>query len=84
MFRRIRDFQTDQLVFFKAIKENQDHRFDVPVLGRKLQLMIESNIHTAVLEKDSVIPIDKENVLNKARANQIQLIGFDPTHFSLT
>lgn len=85
MLRRIRDFQTDQLVFFKAIKENQDHRFDVPVFGTKtLELMIESNIHTAVLEKDSVILIDKENVLNKARANQIQLIGFDPTHFSLT
>lgn len=83
MLHRVRNFKTDQLVFFKTIKENQDHRFDVPVFGMTtLELMIESNIHTAVLEKHSVILVDKEKIITKAREHKVQLIGFDPKSYN--
>lgn len=82
MLKRVSDFKTDALVFFKTIKQNQDHRFDVPIFGMKtLELMIKSNIKTAVLETDSVIILDKEEIINQAKANQVQLIGVDSNHF---
>ena len=67
---------------FKTIKENQDHRFDVPFGMTTLELMIESNIHTAVLEKHSVILVDKEKIITKAREHKVQLIGFDPKSYN--
>ncbi|MDA7679297.1 UDP-2,3-diacylglucosamine diphosphatase LpxI [Akkermansiaceae bacterium] len=54
--------KTDQLVFVKTVKRNQDYRFDVPVFGlRTLEIMAENNIRTAVL---------------KAAKAKIQVIGF--------
>ena len=83
MLKRVGDFKTDAIVFFKTIKQNQDHRFDVPIFGMKtLELMIKSNIKTAVLEKDSVIILDKEEIINQAKANQVQIIGVDSNHIS--
>src|ERR1043165_1315693 len=35
MIRRAAGFKTDEALFIKTVKANQDYRFDVPCLGRK-------------------------------------------------
>ena len=77
MLKRAGGFKTDQLVFVKTVKRQQDYRFDVPVFGlRTLDVMKESHIGTAVLKAGSVILVEKEKVLAKAHELKIQLIGF--------
>lgn len=77
MLRRAGEFQTDQLVFVKTVKRQQDYRFDVPVFGlRTLETMHQSNIRTALLKADSVIIIQKPQVLAAAHHHKIQLLGF--------
>jgi len=77
MLKRAGTFKTDQMVFAKTVKENQDYRFDVPVFGlRTLETMKEAHINTALLKSDSVILLEKEKTLAAANKAKIQIIGF--------
>ena len=77
MLKRVGDLKLNNLIFFKTIKKNQDSRFDIPVFGlQTLELLQSLKIKTAVLEKNSVIIIDKAEVLKAAEKYKIQLIGF--------
>ncbi|MCH2614932.1 MAG: LpxI family protein, partial [Opitutales bacterium] len=77
MLRRAGEFKTDQLVFVKTVKNEQDFRFDVPVFGlRTLETMKEAGITTALLKADSVIILEKARTIAEAEASKIQLIGF--------
>ena len=77
MLKRAGTFKTEQLVFVKTVKRDQDYRFDVPVFGlRTLAVMKEAGIGTAVLKAGSVILIEKDKVLAQAAKDKIQLVGF--------
>lgn len=77
MLKRVGELNLNNLIFFKTIKKNQDCRFDIPVFGlQTLELMKSLNINTAVLENNSVIMIDKPEILKAAEKYKIQLIGF--------
>ena len=77
MLRRAGEFKTDQLVFVKTVKNEQDFRFDVPVFGlRTLETMKEAGITTALLKANSVIILEKARTIAEAEASKIQLIGF--------
>ena len=77
MLKRVGDLKLNNLIFFKTIKKNQDCRFDIPVFGlQTLELLQNLKIKTAVLEKNSVIIIDKAEVLKAAEKYKIQLRGF--------
>jgi len=77
MLRRAGEFKTDQLVFVKTVKNEQDFRFDVPVFGlRTLETMREAGIKTALLKADCVIILEKAKTLAEAEASKIQLMGF--------
>lgn len=78
MLKRVGELKLNDLVFFKTIKKSQDCRFDIPVFGlQTLELMKSLNIKTAVLEHNSVIMIDKPEILKAAEKYKIQLIGFN-------
>lgn len=77
MLQRAGTFKTDGLVFVKTVKRHQDYRFDVPVFGeRTLEVMRMSGIHTAVLEAERVIMLEKEQLLDRAKKMKIELLGF--------
>jgi len=77
MIRRAGGFKTDQLVLVKTVKPQQDYRFDVPVFGsRTLETMKEAGIKTALLKADSVIILDRKEIISQAEAAKIQIIGF--------
>jgi DUF1009 family protein len=77
MLRRAGSFQTNQLVFIKTVKPNQDYRFDVPVFGmRTLEVMKEAGIKHAYLEANNIIILEKETVLEQASHWGIQLVGY--------
>lgn len=77
MLQRAGTFKTDGMIFAKTVKRNQDYRFDVPVFGeRTLEMMHQSKITTAALEKDAVIMLRKERLIEKAQSLSIELIGF--------
>ena len=77
MLDRTGSFNLDELIFVKTIKQNQDYRFDVPVFGEDtLEKLRENKIQSAVLESNSVILLDKEKLLEKAKAYKIQLYGY--------
>ncbi|HLP08989.1 MAG TPA: UDP-2,3-diacylglucosamine diphosphatase LpxI, partial [Opitutaceae bacterium] len=77
MLRRAGEFKTDHLLFVKTVKPRQDYRFDVPVFGlRTLESMRDAGIEHAALEADSTIVLDKQRVLDQARAWKIQLFGY--------
>ena len=77
MLDRTGSFNLDELIFVKTIKQNQDYRFDVPVFGEDtLEKLRENKIQSALLESNSVILLDKEKLLEKAKAYKIQLYGY--------
>lgn len=77
MLRRAGTFKTDETLFVKTVKPNQDYRFDVPVFGmRTLETMREAGISAAALEAGKVIILEKPAVLAQARAFGISLYGF--------
>ena len=79
MLKRVGELKLKDLIFFKTIKKSQDCRFDIPVFGiQTLELMKSFKIQTAALEKNSVILVDKTEVLKVAEKYEIQLIGFTP------
>lgn len=77
MLKRAGTFKTDDLIFIKTVKRDQDYRFDVPVFGeRTLDVMNDCNIRTAALEADRVIMLDKDSLIKKADTLEIELLGF--------
>jgi DUF1009 family protein len=78
MLRRAGTFKTDETLFVKTVKPNQDYRFDVPVFGlRTLETMREAGIGAAALEAGRVIVLDKPAVLAQAKSWGISLYGFE-------
>lgn len=79
LLRRCKFFEKIDKVFFKTIKPKQDWRFDVPVFGlRTLESMLAGAVHTAVLEAGNVLILNKPEVLDFARKNNITLYGYSP------
>ena len=77
MLRRAGQFKTDETLFVKTVKTNQDFRFDVPVFGpRTLQTMHEAKLGAAALEAGKVIVLDRPAVLKQAKSWGIALHGF--------
>jgi len=77
MLRRAGTFKTDEALFVKTVKHDQDYRFDVPVFGlRTLETMREAGISAAALEAGKVIVLEKPAVLAQAKAYGISLYGF--------
>ncbi len=78
MLRRAGSFKTDESLFIKTVKAQQDYRFDVPCFGlRTLETMKEAGLKCAALESDKVILIDKPAVIEQARSWGISLLGFE-------
>lgn len=78
MLQRAGGFKTDDKIFVKTVKRNQDYRFDVPVLGlRTLDQMSAARIQTAVVAAGSTLLLDKAEVLHIARKRKIELVGFE-------
>ena len=77
MLRRAGTFKTDETLFVKSVKPQQDFRFDVPVFGtRTLESMREAGISAAALEAGKVIILDRAAVVAQADAGGIALHGF--------
>lgn len=77
MLERAGSFATNQLVFIKTVKPEQDYRFDVPVFGlRTLEVMNKAGIHHAYLEANKTIILEKEQVIQQATDWGIQLVGY--------
>lgn len=77
MLRRAGAFKTDETLFVKTVKPQQDFRFDVPVFGlRTLESMREANLGAAALEAGKVIMLDKAAVIAQAKTWGISLYGF--------
>ncbi len=77
MLRRAGSFKTDQMIFVKASKVEQDFRFDVPVFGlRTLEVMREAGIGIACLEAEVTLILEKQKVIREARNWGLQLIGY--------
>ena len=78
MLRRAGAFKTDEALFVKTVKAQQDWRFDVPCFGLKtLETMREARLRSAALEAGKVIILDKPSVLEQARTWGIELFGFE-------
>ncbi len=77
MLRRAGSFKTDQMIFVKSSKAEQDFRFDVPVFGmRTLEVMRETGIKVACLEAGGTLILEKQKVVQEARNWGLQLIGY--------
>lgn len=77
MLQRAGSFKTEDLIFVKTVKRNQNYRFDVPVFGnRTLDMMHSAGIQTAALEVDRVLMIDKTALLLQAEKLNIELYGY--------
>jgi DUF1009 family protein len=80
MLQRANKYKTDQLVFVKCSKPNQNPFFDWPVFGeRTLAAMRESGITTAALEAGAVVMLNRGQLLRKADEAGIAIVGFDLT-----
>lgn len=78
MIRRAGTFKTNDTLFVKTVKAEQDYRFDVPCFGqRTLEVMRESGIAAAALEAGRVIILDRAAVVAQAKSWGISLFGFE-------
>ena len=76
MLKRAGKFGAKNCLFVKLGKPKQDTRFDVPVFGLEtLERMKEAGIFNAVFEPQSVILLEKNNVLMRAKTLGIGLHG---------
>jgi len=79
MLARANKYKTDQLIFVKCAKHDQNPHFDWPVFGEKtLKSMQSSGITTAALEVDQVLMLHKADLLRQARDMGIEIFGFSP------
>jgi DUF1009 family protein len=77
MLRRAGGFKTDDTLFVKTVKTNQDWRFDVPCFGlRTLETMRDAHLAAAAIEAGKVLLLERPAVLQQARAWGISLRGF--------
>jgi len=77
MLERGGSFDADHPLFVKTVKPRQDYRFDVPVFGlRTIEKMDAAGIAAAALEAKNVLMLEKEKVLEAARAKKITLLGY--------
>lgn len=77
MLARANKYKTDQLIFVKCARPDQNPFFDWPVFGEKtLEAMVASGISTAALEADRVVMLNRETLLHKAHAAGIELLGW--------
>jgi DUF1009 family protein len=77
MLARANKYKTDQLIFVKCAKPDQNPHFDWPVFGEKtLETMQASGITTAALEADRVVMLGKDDLIQKATAAGIELFGW--------
>ncbi len=77
MLARANKYKTDQLIFVKCAKHEQNPYFDWPVFGeRTLESMQASGITTAALEADKVVMLHKSRLLKKAESLGIEVLGF--------
>jgi DUF1009 family protein len=77
MLARANKYKTDQLIFVKCAKPDQNPCFDWPVFGdRTLDSMLASGITSAALETDRVVMLHKEHLLARAAGAGIELMGF--------
>jgi UDP-2,3-diacylglucosamine hydrolase len=78
MIRRAGMLKTDETLFVKTVKTQQDYRFDVPCFGqRTLDVMREAGVKAAALEAGKVIVLDRAAVIAQARESGISLFGFE-------
>lgn len=77
MIRRAGAFKTDQALFVKTVKSQQDYRFDVPCFGqRTLEMLRETAIRAVALEANKVIILDRPAVDQQAHDWGISIKGF--------
>jgi DUF1009 family protein len=77
MLSRANKYKTDKLIFVKCAKPGQNPHFDWPVFGdRTLESMQASGITTAALQAGGVVMLNKPQLLQKAAAAGIELLGF--------
>jgi DUF1009 family protein len=77
LIERASKFKVDGAFLVKTSKRNQDYRFDVPIFGQQtLDAMVKYGILSAALEANSVIILDRENVLASANGSNATICGF--------
>jgi DUF1009 family protein len=78
MLARANKYKTDQLIFVKCAKPDQNPHFDWPVFGEKtLESMRQSGITTAALEAGRVVMLHKPRLLEQAHRAGIELHGWE-------
>lgn len=78
MLRRAGEFNTDEKIFVKTVKPEQDYRFDVPVFGlHTLEVMLEANIDSVALEAGNTVMLDKPKVVAEANKHGIRIFGYE-------
>jgi DUF1009 family protein len=76
MLDRAGKFGAKNCLFVKLGKPNQDTRFDVPVFGlQTLKALSEVNINNVALESGSVLLLNKDEVMKKAKKLRIGISG---------
>jgi DUF1009 family protein len=76
MLERAGKFGAKNCLFVKLGKPRQDTRFDVPVFGlQTLKALSEVNINNVALESGSVLLLDKDEVMKKAKKLRIGISG---------
>lgn len=77
MLRRANKYRTDQLIFVKATKPNQNPYFDWPVFGETtLESMAFSGIQTAALEAERTVMLHRNELISRARKLGIEIYGY--------
>lgn len=78
MLRRAGEFKTDEKIFVKTVKPQQDYRFDVPVFGlHTLEVLQEAKIDAVALEAGKTVMLDKPEVIAKANRLGIRIFGYE-------
>jgi DUF1009 family protein len=67
----------ENAVVVKVAKPDQDFRFDVPVIGTRTVDVLKANkIRVMAVEAGVTLILDKEEVVQKAKDNNVAIIGF--------
>lgn len=77
MLARANKYKTDQLIFVKCARPQQNPHFDWPVFGeRTLQSMHASGVRIAALEANRVVMLNRPRLLELADELAISIYGF--------
>jgi hypothetical protein len=67
----------ENAIVVKVAKPNQDFRFDVPVIGtRTIDTLNDNKIRAMIIEADSTLILDKDEVLEKAKKTNVTIIAY--------